>query len=99
MITTRYHMSFHVRNFLKNTKFPKGFRKMFLNADGRSLSAEEARDFLLDEVAKGHVVIPCGNACGNPCKQPGCSGYDYSGGGCPGYPIDDTEQQPATTEA
>lgn len=31
--------------------------------------------------------LPC--ECGNPCEQKGCKGFDYSGGGCPGYPIEE----------
>lgn len=50
--------------------------------------------FLRTERAKGHKVIPCSGECGNPCKQPGCKGFDYTGGGCPGYEITD-EEMPA----
>lgn len=42
----------------------------------------EARNILLDELQKGHAVIPFG--------QP-CEGFDYSGGGCPGHPGSDED--------
>lgn len=99
MPKTRRHICLNVRGFLRNSKFPKDYRDMFEDDNGNPLSAYRARDFLLVHVAKGHVVIPCSHTCGNPCKQPGCTGFDHAGGGCPGYPIDDTEPQPDTTAA
>lgn len=99
MPKTRRHICLNVRGFLRNSKFPKDYRDMFEDDNGDTLSAYRARDFLLVHVAKGHVVIPCSHNCGNPCKQPGCTGFDHAGGGCPGYPIDDTEPQPDTTAA
>jgi hypothetical protein len=40
-------------------------------------TGDEARDLLLDELQRGHAVIPIGEPC---------EGFDYSGGGCPGHP-------------
>ena len=42
--------------------------------DGRRMTADEARDVLLDEIAKGHKVIPCGT-CDNFDYQDGCMGH------------------------
>ena len=80
-----------VRGFLKNAKFPSHYRQMFKEG-GRTLSPEEARDFLMDELAKGHEKIPCEARCGNPCQETGCEGFDYGEhGGCPGSVVPDDD--------
>ena len=75
------HMCMSVRGFLSNSKFPRDFIRMFKRPDGTSLSPEEARDHLYDELAQGHEVIPLS---GEPCP-----GFDYSGGGCPGHEVEE----------
>lgn len=50
------------------------------HAGGRPMTREEAIESLLDELAKGHEVLPFGDPC---------EGFDYSGGGCPGHEKDD----------
>lgn len=70
-------------------------RGMFSDTEtGRTLTPPEAREHLMDELAKGHEVIPCANDCGNPCPNAdkGCTGFDYSGGGCPGFEVPDEER-------
>lgn len=77
-MTTIYrttHMCLSVRGALK-TMTKKQLVSMFDHDGGRRMTADEARDALLDELAKGHEVIPFGKAC---------EGFDYSGGGCPGH--------------
>lgn len=74
------HCCLDLRGFLRSAKFPGGYRGMFQHDDGRPMTPEEAHDALLDEVARGHVVIPFGKAC---------DGFDYSGGGCPGHDVPD----------
>lgn len=81
------HMCLDVRGFLKNSK-KRDYKGMFKHDDGRTMTPDEAKDALLDELAKGHVVIPFGKPC---------DGFDYSGGGCPGHAIPD-ETQPTTQE-
>ena len=85
---TRCSMCMNVDGFLRNNKFPRGY-DIFQQDDGTPLTPEEALAYLHTEKAKGHEVIPCGEACGNPCKNAdkGCTGFDYSGGGCPGYKV------------
>lgn len=79
-------MCMNVRGFLQNSKFPKDFKGMFRTDEGRSLSPEEARENLYDEIAKGHHVIPLDSGCRNPCSRTGCKGFNYGkGGGCPGH--------------
>ena len=78
-------MCMNIDGFVRNNRFPQGYSQMF-SENGRTLSASEARTFLALEKAKGRKVIPCSAECGNPCKHAdnGCTGFDYSGGGCPG---------------
>jgi len=81
-----FHVCMNVRGFLKNSTFPKSYTNMFKHDDGRSMTPDEARDALMDELANGHETIPMSDKCGNPCQTPGCKGFDYSAaGGCPGY--------------
>lgn len=82
----KVYMCLSVRGFLRNCKFPKDYRGVFKHDDGRSMEPEEARQTLLDELAKGHEVIPMDAGCGNPCSRKGCKGFDFAArmGGCPG---------------
>ncbi|ODU35367.1 MAG: hypothetical protein BGP24_14875 [Lysobacterales bacterium 69-70] len=83
-------MCLNIEGFLRNSKFPRDFRGMFRDDSGRQFTPDEARDHLWSEVHAGHKVIPCSSECANPCKHAdrGCAGFDYAGGGCPGYSID-----------
>jgi hypothetical protein len=81
---TTYYMCLDVRGALRNmTKRQK--RGMFEHDDGRRMTADEVDDVLIDELTKGHEVIPFSKTCGNPCRYASCTGFDYSGGGCPGH--------------
>jgi len=68
-------MSLNVRGALKNMT-NRELVGMFTHDDGRRMTADEEKDALMDELAKGHEVIPFGKPC---------EGFDYSGGGCPGH--------------
>lgn len=78
-VNTITHMCLNVRGFLSNNRFPDAYRGMFKHDDGRSMTPDEARNTLYDELAKGHEVIPLGSVC---------DGFDYSGGGCPSHSED-----------
>lgn len=80
-----YSMSMNVEGFMRNNRYPKGY-DIFQRDDGTPLAPQKARAFLHGELAKGRKVIPCSSECGNPCGHAnnGCTGFDYSGGGCPG---------------
>lgn len=69
------HMCLNVRGALLNMT-DRELMSMFTHDDGRKMTAIEARNALMDELAQGHEVIPFGDAC---------DGFDYSGGGCPGH--------------
>lgn len=75
-MSTSVHLMVSVRGALRNA--PSSLRGMFSTEDGRVLSVDEAREFLFDELAKGHEVIPA-------CSPRKCPNFDYSGGGCPGH--------------
>lgn len=80
-----YSLCMSIDGFRRNNRYPRDY-KVFQHDDGRPLSPAKARIFLAEEKLKGHKVIPCSAECGNPCKHAdnGCTGFDYSGGGCPG---------------
>lgn len=74
------HMCLDVRGALMNWS-DREFRGVFKHDDGRPMSVREAKNALMDEIAKGHEVIPCVNDC---------EGFDYKTG-CPGHPVDEPE--------
>ncbi len=88
MTHRRFSMCMNIEGFMRQNKYPDGY-DVFQESDGTPLAPEEALAFLTTEKAKGRKVIPCSGRCGNPCDQPGCKGFDYSGGGCPGSLIDE----------
>jgi hypothetical protein len=73
MATKTVHMCLSVRGALRNAP---GSLRGFAHDDGRKMSTAEAFESLCDELAKGHEVIPMGDAC---------EGFDYKSG-CPGHP-------------
>lgn len=85
----RYSMCLNIDGFVRNERYPQGYRDLFIDDDGRTMSPAEARTFLAVEKAKGRNVIPCGE-CSNPCKHAdkGCTGFDYAGKGCAGYDVE-----------
>lgn len=101
-VCTRRSMCLNVEGFMRNNKFPRGY-DIFQDDNGRELSATEALTFLQLEKAKGRKVIPMSSECGSPCSHAdkGCAGFDYGGGGCPGYVVpnkdDGLEVKPSTT--
>jgi hypothetical protein len=88
------YMCLNVRGALRNmTKREK--RGMFKHDDGRTMTADEADDALMDELVKGHEVIPMSTTCGNPCSYASCTGFDYGPeGGCPGHATDELPKDP-----
>jgi hypothetical protein len=84
------HGALNVRGFLKNARFPRGYRGVFRHDDGRLMTPDEARNHLLDELARGHELIPVG----------ACDDFDYSaGGGCRGHDRPDSEAMGLTRPA
>lgn len=82
------YMCLNVRGGIKSLQTQRGKKTYMTDSTGRPLSKAEAIDALMDELAKGHEVIPMNSKCGNPCKQSDtCAGFDHKGGGCPGYEV------------
>lgn len=73
-MTTMRHFCIDIRGFIKNNRFPKGYRGVFQHDDGTPMDPNEAREFLFDELAKGRKVIPCG-PCDNFSYETGCGGH------------------------
>jgi hypothetical protein len=69
-----YHMCINIRGALMNWS-DRNFRGVFTDDDGRELTPREAKSMLLDELSRGHEVIPCGE----------CDNFDYLGEGCLGH--------------
>ena len=75
-MTRTKHICIDVRGAILNARDPGSTASSFTHSDGRPATVDEAVAFLMDELAKGHKVIPFGEPC---------EGFDYSGGGCPGH--------------
>lgn len=76
MANTTFHMCMSVRGALNWDKRRfKQWAGAFTNEDGTKPTPDEVREFLMDELAKGHEVIPMSDAC---------EGFDFKTG-CPGH--------------
>ena len=85
MKTRTMHFAQSVRGALRN--WDKRMLKRMASAfvvDGRPLqTADELREFLMDCLAAGKELLPCG-----PCE-----GFDYKTG-CPGHEVEEDEARP-----
>jgi hypothetical protein len=70
---TTYHVGVDVRGALLNWK-AREFGSCCRHDDGRRMTAREARLAFMDELSKGHEIIPCG-PCDNWDWQKGCLGH------------------------
>lgn len=79
------HMCMSVRGVLRREKsYLRKALTWLLKDDGQPFaSVADLREALLDELAKGHEVIPM-------TREP-CEGFDYSGGGCRGHDVPASE--------
>lgn len=68
-----FHMALSVRGALMRWR-DRDFEGVFRDDYGRELSAQEAKAFLLSELAKGHEKIPIGK-CDNFDWKEGCLGH------------------------
>lgn len=74
-----FHVHISVRGVLLNWSDSE-FSGVFSHPGGRQMTPREAKAALLDELAKGHEVLPCSDDC---------EGFDLSGKGCPGHDLPD----------
>lgn len=70
-----FHMVLDIRGCLANWS-PRDMRGMFKHDDGRVMDPREARNVLVDELAKGRRVLPIGDECEGFDYQNGCPGHD-----------------------
>jgi hypothetical protein len=86
-------MCMNVRGAIRHHDKAKPHASSGVTVDGRKLTNAQFVDYLWEQALQGRKVIPMAGCCGNPCSNAakGCTGFDYSGGGCPGYVV----EQPA----
>lgn len=70
MMGERVHMSMDVRGAILNRSFDG-----FINDEGTPATRRQAADFLMDELAKGHLFIPLSKDCDNFDPKKGCLGH------------------------
>lgn len=73
-MTRSYHLCLDVRGALMNWT-DREMKGVFLHDDGRKMTPREAKMFLMDEIAKGHKVIPVCQ-CDNFSFETGCEGHE-----------------------
>lgn len=74
--STTHHLRVEIRGVLWDALDKSQLHGMFRSGDGRTLSAREAFDTLVDKLQQGHRFIQCGN----------CEGFDPFEKACPGHP-------------
>ena len=74
---TNHHVCLSTHGFINGPD--KDLREMYRHPDGRWFTPAEARLQLRVELSKGRKVLPFGEPC---------EGFDCSGGGCPGHPVE-----------
>ena len=86
----RTHMCINVRGLISHLRGMRKNQKTHLTGDdGKPLSRDAAIDACIDEISKGHEVLPMSKGCGNPCENsPKCPGFCFKKDGCPGYEIE-----------
>ncbi len=67
----KIHVGIHIADALK--KSDQYLDRMLIDDEGREFSAEEVRQFLSEEAAKGYTIF-CG--CDNRRKDGGCAGHE-----------------------
>lgn len=77
---TTYHMGLDVKGVLKNWK-PSQLKGLLNHPDGKSMTADEVKDVLLNELSKGHEMLPIGE----------CDKFDYKSG-CLGHPKEEDKK-------
>lgn len=71
------HTHLDIRGILANWSDRQLNGLLLIN--GKRATSNQVRSALLDELEKGHKVLPIG---------PACEGFDYSGVGCPGHEVE-----------
>lgn len=66
------HMCLDIRGAMR---WSKSRLKGFFDINGRPGTADEVWNYLADELAKGHRVLPMGRACDGFSSLTGCPGH------------------------
>lgn len=82
----RIHMMLSVRGALRRSD--RELNGWLIDDDNRRLNGREAREVLMDQLSEGKEVLPL-------CDPKDCPDFDYSGGGCPGHAIEESETEVA----
>lgn len=94
-----FHMGINVRGCLK---WPvKDFKRLVKGmkfSDGRVMTPDQARDALLDELSKGHEVIPFGPPCDAWDYKTGCQGHEQTTSPAPDPPSPRSGQVAPSTQ-
>lgn len=90
MTAMQLHMCLDVRGALKTLMKSRAKRSAFTDTGGQPMTRMQAIDGLMDELSKGHEVVPMHKGCDSPCRNSAkCKGFDFKGGGCPGHPVEE----------
>ena len=77
-MSRKTHLCLSVRGALNWSKAEMKRMASSITVDGKQLkTADEVRNFLLDELAQGHEVLPFGD-CDNFDWKTGCKGHELS---------------------
>ena len=97
-MSTTTSMCLSVRGAIRMLQTKRKTAKTYMtDNDGHPLSRDAAINELMDELSKGHEVIPMSKHCGNPCDYASCPGFNYGEhGGCGGHT---TGEQPNAEKA
>lgn len=68
------HLCVDIRGLMRRPK--KDLKNWFRKPDGRYATADEAWDYLADELAQGRRVLPYGAACEGFSYETGCPGHE-----------------------
>ena len=72
-VTTSFHMCVDIRGAIK---WPNSrLKSLFCDSQGQPVSAEAAREHLLDQLQMGRRVIPFGKPCEGFSYETGCPGH------------------------
>jgi hypothetical protein len=74
-MTRTIHVCLSVRGALMSWT-NRDFVNLIKHDDGRTMTTDEAKSALMDELAKGHEVLPFGEPCEGFSYRTGCPGHD-----------------------
>lgn len=87
---TTIHIHLNLADALANWRDDQ-FEGLLKDEDGRSLTAREAKLWMVQQIQAGVVAYPMDPVCSDPCERCG-SRFDFAGGGCPGHPTEPQEK-------